>query len=456
MNLKQRIPKEFYKLFRTKNMEAYMLFLTAIYEENNERYASFGLTTEECRAIVEETILKMKIQWQEETEESFTEEAIQTAALGDRENELSDASPSAIVNRLVSWGWLMSDYDEKQNRYILSFPEYSQLFVELFVKLQQEDDGMERESILSIYSALYTYHTDTDRNRDILKTALHTAKRLGQMLSNMQDGMRVYFEKLAGQKDFIGIQKVLVDEINNDDSKKYAILTTTDSFYRYKEAVRELISQILEESADNEAVSRLVYEIEHEFHRIERKYNKLIEQKAVFARRALARIHYIMQEGVGDENGTLSLLRLLDERENSDEILADLSKRMALTTQFRVMNDQSLYQKRTMVESEFLPVSTEDTAHGTEEELSDFVPRPLYTKKEMEAFLQKNTQDGSFVTSEDTVSSIEDLEKLLFLWQEVTDDRLGEDLIELDGELHGAQGFAFSKLVIKERETTDV
>ncbi|MCI5493084.1 MAG: DUF5716 family protein [Lachnospiraceae bacterium] len=456
MNLKQRIPKEFYKLFRTKNMDAYMLFLTAIYEENNERYASFGLTTEECRAIVEETILKMKIQWQEETEESFTEEAVQTATLGDRENELSDASPSAIVNRLVSWGWLMSDYDEKQNRYILSFPEYSQLFVELFVKLQQEDDGMERESILSIYSALYTYHMDTDRNRDILKTALHTSKRLGQMLSNMQDGMRVYFEKLAGQKDFIGIQKVLVDEINNNDSKKYAILTTTDSFYRYKEAVKELISQILEESVDNEAVSRLVYEIEHEFDMIERKYNKLIEQKAVFARRALARIHYIMQEGVGDENGMISLLRLLDEHENSDAILTDLSEHMAFTTQFRVMNDQSLYQKRTIVESEFIPVSPEDTVHGTEEELSDFVPRPLYTKKEMEAFLQKNTQDGSFVTSENTVSSIEDLEKLLFLWQEVTDDRLGEDLIELDGELHGEQGFAFSKLVIKERETTDV
>lgn len=50
------------------------------------------------------------------------------------------------------------------------------------------------------------------------------------------------------RKNFIGIQKVLVEEINNSDSKKYAILTTTDSFYRYKEAVKELISQILREN----------------------------------------------------------------------------------------------------------------------------------------------------------------------------------------------------------------
>lgn len=31
-------------------------------------------------------------------------------------------------------------------------------------------------------------------------------------------------------------------------SVKYAILTTTDSFYRYKEAVKELIAKILEEN----------------------------------------------------------------------------------------------------------------------------------------------------------------------------------------------------------------
>lgn len=124
-------------------------------------------------------------------------------------------------------------------------PEYSQLYVELFQKLLSEDNSRERESILAIYSALFTYQTDQDKNNDILKHALRTSKRLGQLLSNMQDGMRSYFDELSGKKNFIGIQEVLVEEINNSDSRKYAILTTTDSFYRYKEAVKELISQIL-------------------------------------------------------------------------------------------------------------------------------------------------------------------------------------------------------------------
>lgn len=63
MILKKKIPADFYKLFRTKNRDAYMQFLVAIYEENNEIYASLGLTVEECRAIIADTIMKARIVW---------------------------------------------------------------------------------------------------------------------------------------------------------------------------------------------------------------------------------------------------------------------------------------------------------------------------------------------------------------------------------------------------------
>ena len=142
------------------------------------------------------------------------------------------------IEYLIRWGWLKSDFDEKLNTYIISFPEYSQLFTELFQKLQTEDDSRERESILSIYSALFTYHSDTEKNNDILKNALQTSRRLGQLLSNMQDGMRSYFEELSQKKNFIGIQKVLVEEINNSDSKKYAILTTQTAFTVIRKQLR--------------------------------------------------------------------------------------------------------------------------------------------------------------------------------------------------------------------------
>ena len=43
MTLKDRIPKEFYSLFRTKNIDAYMQIVVALYEENNEVYASLDV-----------------------------------------------------------------------------------------------------------------------------------------------------------------------------------------------------------------------------------------------------------------------------------------------------------------------------------------------------------------------------------------------------------------------------
>ena len=127
------------------------------------------------------------------------------------------------------------------------------MYAELFKKLLVDDDSRERESILAVYSALFTYFSDPEKNNDILKNALYTSKNLGQLLSNMQDGMRAYFDELSRMKDFIGIQKVLIKEINNRDSRRYALLTPTDSFYRYKEAVKELISKILNQNDDRRA-----------------------------------------------------------------------------------------------------------------------------------------------------------------------------------------------------------
>ncbi|MDD3795302.1 MAG: DUF5716 family protein, partial [Lachnospiraceae bacterium] len=250
MILKERIPRDFYKLFRTKNAGSYMEILVSIYEENNEVYAALGLTSEECLAIINENLAKAGFCWEADNEDGKAEEELSRGESQERPNAQggrgtrerqerpnaqesqssgeSQESPNAqesrgtresqespntqespnaqesrgtrdaachreisavtILGRLTEWGWLKSDYDEKMNSYVISFPEYSQLFTELFQRLQKEDDGAEREGILSIYSALFTFHADPERNNDILKNALLTSKRLGQLLSNLQDG----------------------------------------------------------------------------------------------------------------------------------------------------------------------------------------------------------------------------------------------------------------------------
>ena len=494
MIINKRIPPDFYKLFHTRNREAYMQFLVEIYKENNEIYAAIGLTMDECRAIIETTMMKAGILWQEDDEEEETDAAEGIAAAADAvmrektvtredadEVQFPSDSPSGILNRLIRWGWLKSDFDEKLNTSIISFPVYSQLYTELFLKLGEEEDSRERESILSIYSALFTYVSDTEKNNDILKSALQTSRRLGQLLSNMQDGMREYFDELSGRKDFLGIQKVLVKEINNRDSQKYAILTTTDSFYRYKEAVKELIAKILGandrrreelmqelENVDQgqdtligrrnryklqycEEASRLVYQIERELDVIERKYNKLIEQKTIFAKRALARIHYILREGAGDEDGMVQLIQLLNNSEKKDEILEELGGRIRMTASFKNLTDDSFSVRKERGFSEFVPMDLGRNETDEPKDIADFIPKPLYTKRELRSFREKNTVGDSFVATEQTVQSVEDLEKLLFLWQEETENHTLEDNVSAAEEIHGNGGFTYSKLIIESR-----
>ena len=468
MLLKKRIPKDFYKLFRTRNMDAYMMFLAAIYDENNAVYTALGLTIEEGQAIIGETISGMQIEWMEDTEE--TQNSAENTAFE------TSGTPSAILNTLISWGWIRSDYDERLNTYILSFPEYSQLYVELFKKLQSEDDSRERASILSIYSALFTYQSDQEKNNEILKSALHTSKNLELLLSNMQNGMRTYFDELSRSRNFMEVQQVLVNEINNSDSEKYAILTTTDSFYRYKESVKELISGILNQNDRqkpglidvlnqseknttaylraekavkyNEEADELVYKIEREIDLIERKYNKLVEQKAVFAKRALARIQYIFQEGSAKEDSVLRLIQMIDRSSNPDAILDEVRSKICLTAPFKMFDDNSMYRRRDSSENRFEPLAVENKEEADKAEITDFVPKPLYTKKQLKAFCDRNMKDGVFQTTDDTVQSVEDLEKMIFLWQEMVGKQTKQDIVKLGWELRNEEGFAFTELCI--------
>ena len=434
-----------------------------------------------------EQLARMTLDW---SEERF-----------DEEGELLTRSNMAMISlrHFEDWGWLRRDYDETLNSYVVSFPEYSQLYVELFRNLYSDEDSKERESVLAVYSHLYTYSSDREKNNDILKSALHTSRSLLQMLANMQEGMRGYFDELSSQRSFLGIQEVLVKEINNSDSQKYAILTTTDSFYRYKEAVKELIEKNLGENETRregfveklrdiqvqlareeqekseernvqnklsiqryrleravklcDEANEMLYRISREFDAIERRYNMLIEQKTVFASRAAARIRYILMEGAVEEDQTIAFVNLLTQSEKRDEILDKLSQKMKLTEPYRVMTEKSLYQRRDRKKEAFVPQAVaEVTEQADSEEMNEYVLKPLYTQKEIREFRKQNEQEGNFIVTKDTVKSMEDLEKLFLVWQDATEVAEGTEEIEVGEELENENGLRFSKLVIKKSQ----
>ena len=466
MDIKSRIPKDFYRLFASKYMEFYQIILIAIYEETGQSYSLLGLTEEECQEIINEKIASFTLDWSQEQFED--------------EGELLTRSnmASVMLRRLEEWGWLRRDYDELLNQYVVSFPDYSQMFVDIFQRLFKEDDGMERENILAIYSHLFTYSSDKEKNNEILKSALQTSRALLQMLVNMQEGIRSYFEELSRKKTFLGIQEVLVKEINNTDSKKYAILTTTDSFYRYKEAVKELIDRNLMENEGRkqsliekrmelekeslmwhrneraiqncEEAMEILIRLNREFDSIERRYNRLIDQKRLFAKRAAARIRYVWVEGENEEDRTKALVQLLCGSKKQDQILEELGRRFGMSEKLGIVKEKSFARPRDGVKREFEPQKFE-VLETTVNELDDFVVKPLYTQAELAQFRKANEKDGVFKTTKETVKTVEDLEKLLFVWQEATEISSREVKVEMGSDIVTDDGMRYSEFAIRRK-----
>lgn len=466
MSIKNRIPKDFYKLFNSKYMEYYQLVLLTLYEESGQSYSLLGLTEDECQDIINEKIATFTMDW---SQEQFEDEG----ELLTRTN-----MASIMLRRLEEWGWLHKDYDETLNQYVVSFPDYSQMFVDVFQRLFSEDNSMERESILAVYSHLFTYSSDKEKNNDILKSALQTSKALLQMLANMQEGIRGYFESLSQKNTFLGIQEVLVNEMNNTYSAKYAILTTTDSFYRYKEEVKELIDKNLSENEmrkqmfigkkmelqkdsavwhrNERAIAlcdeamEILFQINREFDSIERRYNRLIDQKRTFAKRAAARIRYILVEGNIEEDRTKALVRLLNNSSRRGEILDELGQRFGMTERFQVIKEKSFLRPRDGERAEFTP-QTIESAEEKGQNLEEFVVKPLYTQAELQAFREQNETDGAFQVTERTVQSVEDLEKLLFVWQEATEVAANALDIEIGEEFKTEDGMQYSGFSIRRK-----
>lgn len=468
MRLKDKIPEGFYKLFASKYRDAYMLFLLSIYEETTRLFSALSLTETEARQVIGECMER----------EGLT--AAEDEEMEEGESFIYSPGPARFLSNLTQWGWLKRDFDERSNDYFYSFPSYANAYMEVFKKLWSEEEDLSHESIRRVYSSLHTYLTDNDRDVEILSDALRASRRLLQLLSNMQDGMRSYFDQLSGQREVRGIQEVLVEEINNSDSRKYAMLTSTDSFYRYKEAVKELVQDILEEherfrtrmgerlsgleegSAEAGRCRRriqrsldgdgLVYQIEREFDLIEVKYNRLIEQKSLFASRASARIRYLLREG-GEEDCLLSLIGLLREGGRRQELLSAVWESLGLTAQNRIVGDKSFYMKREERRA-FEPQEAE--SQETEERgLGDFVLRPEYTQREIDAFVRKNTRDGVFSVTEETVGDVSDLEKLLFVWRDGAVGEGGMRITWAGGEPVRKQGMKYTKFTMEKDEDRD-
>ena len=155
-------------------------------------------------------------------------------------------------------------------------------------------------------------------------------------------------------------------------------------------------------------------------------------------------------EGNIEEDRTKALVRLLNNSSRRGEILDDLGQRFGMTERFQVIKEKSFMRPRDGERAEFTPQRIE-TAEETGQNLEEFVVKPLYTQAELQAFREKNEVDGAFQVTEQTVQSVEDLEKLLFVWQEATEVATSALDIEIGEEFKTEDGMQYSGFSIRRK-----
>ena len=159
-----------------------------------------------------------------------------------------------------------------------------------------------------------------------------------------------------------------------------------------------------------------------------------------------------MREGSAEEDQTLQLVNLLNQSSRKEEILKELASSMGVTSPYRVITEKSFYTPRNMEKEAFQPVSVSTGANADSGEMEDFILQPLYTKEEIRSFRKEYEKNGVFSVTKDVIHSVEDLEKLFFIWQEATERQDDAQRIAIGDEIRGEGGLTFSGLTIENAE----
>ena len=142
------------------------------------------------------------------------------------------------------------------------------------------------------------------------------------------------YNNYVNSKEALNTLKVVL-EYWQKERELTALEPGTPPFVRCSRAIG-----LCDEAAD------IMFRIERQSDVIERRYNKLIEQKTVFAGRAAARIRYIMQEGADGDDRTAVFVSLLGRSGRKDEIVEALAERVGISAPHHLMSPDSLYMRR--------------------------------------------------------------------------------------------------------------
>ena len=416
------IPESFWSLFRSGNRQIYIDALLQVNEEY--QYSNYYLSREICIQALSDHFAKQKVTLeQEEAEDDF---------------DMLEPLSTRILNWLLRTGWLRKVEDYGAMTVNIVIPDYAAAFVDAFARLAGEDEDETQVYIQNIYGILFAFKNDPRSNISLLKTALVNTRRLNKTLQDMLHNMDKFFGSLLEQKGYGDLLKEHLDGyVEEIVRKKYHILKTSDNFYLYKTDIKRWLGEMrqnlpwLEQvcrrnrqlrglEIQTEELVKQIDMIERGFDDIEHRIINMDKEHARYIRATVTRMNYLLNREDNMKGLVIRLLNHLSETEGKEEQAREAERISALMNLSRlsVISEKSLYKRR-RIKADFMDGLEPD--QEMEELTGDEILklnkiRNRYSRKEINAFILERMEGGRLEVTEDTVTTVEDFEKLVLAY----------------------------------------
>ncbi len=456
-NLFLEIPDSFWGLFRSKNRQVYIDALLQINEEY--QYSNYYLSREICIQTLSDYFAKTRV----------------VMVQDDLEDELDMLEPlsTRILNWLLKAGWLRRVEDYHNMTVNIVIPDYAAMFVDAFTHLSGEDEDATQVYIQNVYAILFAFKNDPRCNISLLKTALINTRKLNKTLQDMLHNMDRFFASLLEQKNYADLLREHLDGyVEEIVRNKYHILKTSDNFYLYKTDIKQWLSQMREDTdwlgrvcVRNKQLRGLELEpediisqldlIDRGFDDIEHRIMNMDTEHTKYIRATVTRMNYLLNQ---DDNMKGLVIQLLNELSESSEGEFD-GKLDAVAgklnfSQFTVISDRSLYKRRRTRQDFTEELSSEEEMEelSKEEILRLNRIKNRYSRRQIRSFILDRMTDGRYVVNGDTVSSLEDFEKLVLAYDDAVRKDSPYRVLDQEAPMVEHAGYRYPALVFVRKE----
>ena len=452
------IPESFWGLFRSQNRQIYIDALLQVNEEY--QYSNYYLSREICIQTLSDFFARQKVTLeQEESEDDF---------------DLLEPLSTRILNWLLRTGWLRKVEDYGAMTVNIVIPDYAAVFVDAFAHLAGDDEDETQVYIQNVYGILFAFKNDPRSNIALLKTALINTRRLNKTLQDMLHNMDKFFSSLLEQRVYGDLLKEHLDGyVEEIVRKKYHILKTSDNFYLYKTDIKKWLGemrqdypwllQVCERNKRLRGLDIQVEELENQLDMIERGFDD-IEHRIInmdrehtrYIRATVTRLNYLLNREDNMKGLVIQLLNHLSEAKGKDaqDREAERIGTLMNLSQMTVISEKSLYKRRRLKQDfmEGLAPEEEMEELSGEEILRLNRIRNRYSRKQIEEFILERMENGRLEVTEDTITSLEDFEKLVLAYDGSVRKDSPYRVREQDVEMVDNGRYRYPKLVFERKK----